>query len=239
LKYIDSQLLNGEQIVKVIPISKRAVFVEAGLMFLPFLVLVTMLYVIESGMLGADYLKQFLFDYTDGKIDLSKAHAAIVTGVLFALFVKLVTGKPVLELLLTSLFAIVVVPAFIITRLYGNERALTNIRLIKKSGILRTDFWDNTLERIQKSVYRQSIMGKIFRYGEVIVTDARGTEHELLLVENPGEITKLLNAQAGRHAFTQSPTQEVLLPDDPLHHELVDEQSAKPQMISDHPKGEA
>jgi len=238
VKYIDSQLLNGELIVKVIPISKRAVFVEAGLMFLPFLVLVTVLYVIETGLLGADYVQQFLFDYTDGKLDITKSQAAILTGVLFALFVKFVTGKPVIELLLTSLFAIVVVPAFIITKLYGNERALTNMRLIKKSGILRTDFWDNTIERIQKSVYSQSIMGKLFNYGEVVVTDARGTEHDLQLVENPSEITKLLNSQAGRHSFTQAPLEEVLLPDSPLQHELQDEQNRKPQMLSDKQPGD-
>ncbi|PHS78505.1 MAG: hypothetical protein COB59_06710 [Rhodospirillaceae bacterium] len=233
MKYIDSQLLNGEHIVRVIPISKRAVFIEAGLMFLPFLVLVTVLYVIETGLLGAAYVQQFLFDYSDGKVDITNQQAAIVTGLLFALFVKLVTGKPIIELLLTSLFAIVVVPAFIITKLYGNERALTNMRLIQKTGIIRTEFWDNTIERIQKSIYSQSIMGKLFNYGEVVVTDARGTEHALSLVEKPAEITKLLNAQAGRSSFTKSPLEEVLLPEDPIRHELNDEATAKPQMISD------
>lgn len=222
MKYINSQLLSGEHIVKVIPISRRAVWVEAVLMFVPFVALASVVFAIESGLLGADLVQQYLFDVSEGKIVLTQSQAAIVTGVLFAVLVKLVTGRPLFMMLLTSLFGIVVVPTFVVTKLYGNERALTNLRLIQKTGILRTTFWDNTIERLHKSNYTQSIMGKMFRYGDVIVTDARGTEHALQLVEHPAELTKLLNTHAGRQAFTKAPLEEVLLPDDAISHELED-----------------
>lgn len=210
MKYIDSQLLSGEHVLQAIPISRRGTYAEALMMTVPLLVWASVIYSVDSGIIGVGYVQSQFKAFTG--LAISKNAASILTAITFALAIKLITGRSLIELVITSLFSVIFAPLFIINRVFGNERALTNMRLIRKTGILRTKFWDNTIERIQRSTYNQSLLGKLLNYGSVDVVDALGMQYTLDLVNRPADITKLLNTVAGRRSFTQAPKHELLLP---------------------------
>jgi uncharacterized membrane protein YdbT with pleckstrin-like domain len=52
------------------------------------------------------------------------------------------------------------------------ELDVTDMRVIEKTGILSVNAVETTLDRIQNVVYRQSVFGKIFDYGTVIIQSA-------------------------------------------------------------------
>ena len=52
------------------------------------------------------------------------------------------------------------------------ELALTNKRVIAKSGIIRRNVIDVSLSKVEGVTYRQGIIGRIFGYGSILV---RGT----------------------------------------------------------------
>lgn len=200
MKYIEAQLLNGEEIVREIPISRRAVFAEAFLMTLPFIFVLFIIFMTRANLGNAA-------QQSGGAVI-----NTIIVGLVVGLAIKIVTGRSLVELAFTAVFGFVLIPFFILFGLFGQERALTNSRLIHKMGIIRTDYWDATIERIQKATFNQTLLGKMFNFGTVSVIDALDKEHTIKMVDSPADITKLLNSVAGRRSFTQSPSEEVLSP---------------------------
>lgn len=231
MKHIDTQLLNGEHIIKVIPISRRGTYAEAFMMTVPLLAWASAVFVVDSGVLSATYIQGLIQQITG--LSVSENFASIIPAIVFALAIKLITGKGLIELIFTSLLSVIFAPLYIINRIFGNERALTNLRLIQKTGIIKTEFWDNTTERIQRSTYQQNLLGKLLNYGTVIVVDVFDAEQSLNLVNKPAEITKLLNSNAGRRSFTKAPTEEVLLPGEQAHNQL-DDRHVVAHQLSEH-----
>jgi len=52
------------------------------------------------------------------------------------------------------------------------ELGVTDKRVIVKAGILAVTTEDTALDRVQNVVYRQSILGRIFNYGTVVIQSA-------------------------------------------------------------------
>jgi uncharacterized membrane protein YdbT with pleckstrin-like domain len=52
------------------------------------------------------------------------------------------------------------------------ELGVTDLRVIEKTGVLSVNAVETALDRIQNVVYRQSMFGKIFGYGTVVIQSA-------------------------------------------------------------------
>jgi len=61
------------------------------------------------------------------------------------------------------------------------EFALTDRRVIKKGGVFRRESYELTLESIETVSFSQSILGRIFRFGDIIMT---GKGNAIILFKN-------------------------------------------------------
>jgi len=180
--------MSGEHIVRGIKISRRAVLTRMTLSIVLNILI------------------------TIGFVSLQQSGASLVVAVIFMLFVKAITGMSGFEWLASAVMGLVTAPIAAVIRLVGNERAISNTRILHKEGIISVSFWDTTIERIKKATFTQSVLGRIMKYGNVEVTDVFDQVHELTFVDNPADITRILNEVAGRKSFTQVTQSEALLP---------------------------
>jgi uncharacterized membrane protein YdbT with pleckstrin-like domain len=69
---------------------------------------------------------------------------------------------------------------FAIIRVMTTELALTNKRVIAKTGFIRRDTVELRLEKVEGLNINQGIIGRIFNYGTVIVSGTGGIERLFL-----------------------------------------------------------
>ena len=62
-----------------------------------------------------------------------------------------------------------------------------------EKGILKKDIMNSPIRHIQNVRVNRSLMGRIFRYGEIIVTTAGGSYHYKQMA-NPEKIRKVINS---------------------------------------------
>ncbi|MBR6963666.1 MAG: PH domain-containing protein [Prevotella sp.] len=95
------------------------------------------------------------------------------------------------------LAAILLVIAFIsILVIHGNRKyILTNRRLIEKVGIIRRESREILLRKCEGVQLSQSIMGRIFDYGTVVVSTTGEAENEYRYIQSPVRFQTLINQQ--------------------------------------------
>ena len=76
----------------------------------------------------------------------------------------------------------------------GTEYVVTNKRVILKSGILSRDALELMLNKCEGLRISQSIMGRIFGFGSILVTTG-GVTNSFKFVANPTKIRKEINKQ--------------------------------------------
>lgn len=76
----------------------------------------------------------------------------------------------------------------------GRKYILTTSRLILKRGIIRRESTDLILRRCEGVSIRQSIMGRLFRYGTVAVSTGE-VVNEFRLIEDPVRFSTQINQQ--------------------------------------------
>lgn len=91
--------------------------------------------------------------------------------------------------------ALLVVAAIWAVNIYGGRKyILTTSRLILKRGIIRRESTDLILRRCEGVSIRQSITGRIFRYGTVSVSTGE-VVNEFRLIEDPVRFSTQINQQ--------------------------------------------
>lgn len=68
---------------------------------------------------------------------------------------------------------------------YSTEIAVTNLRVISKTGIISRDIFEMRLEKVESIDLFQSVMGRIFNYGTVVVHGTGDTAKRLANIEQP------------------------------------------------------
>jgi len=99
------------------------------------------------------------------------------------------------------LFIAVLFIVFAIIRVISTELALTNKRVIAKTGFIRRDTVELRLEKVEGFVVNQSIIGRLFNYGSVIVSGTGGIKTPIPFIYNPTEFRMVVNE------FLENPAQ--------------------------------
>ncbi|MHB8089171.1 MAG: PH domain-containing protein [Anaerolineaceae bacterium] len=73
------------------------------------------------------------------------------------------------------------------------EFAVTNRRVIAKRGFIRRRTVEMLLMKVESVSVDQSVVGRIFNYGMVIVTGTGGTREGFRLISDPMEVRKKVN----------------------------------------------
>lgn len=76
---------------------------------------------------------------------------------------------------------------------WTTEQALTNKRVFRKVGLIRRDTDELVYSKIETVAVKQSILGRIFNFGEVEFTGTGGMYIRFVFVENPTEVKRNYN----------------------------------------------
>lgn len=77
---------------------------------------------------------------------------------------------------------------------YSTERAITEHRIIIKTGLIRRSTEEIRLDRIEEINLNQSILGRLIGTGELFITGTGGSELHMKWIADPIEIQKAINA---------------------------------------------
>jgi uncharacterized membrane protein YdbT with pleckstrin-like domain len=78
------------------------------------------------------------------------------------------------------------------------EFALTNSRIIAKSGILKQHSLEMLIQKVESVAVSQSLGGRIFNFGSLTVIGTGGTRETFKPISNPMELRKRINYMAAR-----------------------------------------
>jgi len=76
-----------------------------------------------------------------------------------------------------------------------SEFGVTSKRVLGKTGLIRLKTVDIVLAKVEAIRIRQSILGRIFDFGEVFVTGTGGTVEILSFIPDPVEFSKVIQEQ--------------------------------------------
>ncbi|WP_137917100.1 PH domain-containing protein [Hydrogenophaga sp. 2FB] len=83
-------------------------------------------------------------------------------------------------------------------RYWTTELAITNKRVIAKTGLISRNTIELNLSKIESIRVDQSIMGRIFNYGSIIVAGAGNPQAPVMGISNPMNFRKaFISAQEG------------------------------------------
>jgi len=97
------------------------------------------------------------------------------------------------------LIIIFIIPTFglIIPLLYVYQKfteiAVTNNRVIGKKGIIRRQTYEYGLNKIESIEVKQSILGRIFSYGDIVLIGSGSSNLIIPAIKNPEEFKKQIN----------------------------------------------
>ena len=93
---------------------------------------------------------------------------------------------------------IIIIPLYFFIKLLllviGIEQGLTDKRIIKKTGIISRNTEELLLTKVETVSVVQSILGRIFGYGDIIVSGTGISDIRLEYVPNPLEIKKKIES---------------------------------------------
>ncbi|WP_430472866.1 PH domain-containing protein [Thalassospira lucentensis] len=92
----------------------------------------------------------------------------------------------------------ILLPLTAIRDLFFFERVITNNRIVTRSGVLRKDQDDRGFESIKSTKISKSVIGNIFDYGNLHITDRLGHSFTLHQVSQPEDVAKKLSDFFGR-----------------------------------------
>jgi uncharacterized membrane protein YdbT with pleckstrin-like domain len=76
-----------------------------------------------------------------------------------------------------------------------SEFAVTSKRVLGKTGLIRLNTVDIVLAKVEAIRINQSILGRIFDFGDVLVTGTGGTVEVLSYIPDPVEFSKCIQEQ--------------------------------------------
>ena len=90
------------------------------------------------------------------------------------------------------LIPIVLLPAWVRRR--SSEFAVTNKRVIAKVGVMQTRSVELLLGKVEGIAVNQGMSGKIFGFGEVVITGSGGTKEEFAGIQAPLDFRQAVQA---------------------------------------------
>jgi len=78
---------------------------------------------------------------------------------------------------------------------YFSEFAVTNKRLIVKTGLIKINSLEILLNKVEGIQVNQSILGRILGYGSITITGTGGTRDPFLNIGNPLEFRRMAQEQ--------------------------------------------
>ena len=97
--------------------------------------------------------------------------------------------------LLPALAAILMLAVARVRRL-SSEFAVTNRRIIIKVGVLSTRSIELMLPKVEAITVSQSLAGRIFGYGDIVVTGSGGTKEPFAGIQSPLDFRQAVQAAA-------------------------------------------
>jgi uncharacterized membrane protein YdbT with pleckstrin-like domain len=78
-----------------------------------------------------------------------------------------------------------------------SEFAVTNKRLIVKVGVLRRRIVELQLSKVEAIAVDQSLLGRMFGYGDIVVTGTGGTREPFRAISGPLKFRRAVQAASG------------------------------------------
>jgi uncharacterized membrane protein YdbT with pleckstrin-like domain len=76
----------------------------------------------------------------------------------------------------------------------SSEFAVTNKRVIVKVGVLSTRSVELLLSKVEGITVTQDLMGKLFGYGEIVITGSGGTKEQFAGIQAPFEFRRAVQS---------------------------------------------
>lgn len=111
----------------------------------------------------------------------------------FVAIVSFVIGLPVFGVVVVLVAAILGFNDFL--RYISSEFAITDKRVVIKVGLLRRHTVELLLSKVETIGVDQSILGRLFNYGTIIVTGTGGTKEPFSGIANPLEFRRQVQAR--------------------------------------------
>lgn len=109
----------------------------------------------------------------------------------FHWIIKLVIFLCLILSLITFGITLIIALYFVIM-LYTTEQAITNKRVVFKNGLIARKTEEMNLNRVETVEVEQSILGRIFGYGNVKLTGTGSSFVIFKFVEDPLEVRKII-----------------------------------------------
>jgi uncharacterized membrane protein YdbT with pleckstrin-like domain len=103
------------------------------------------------------------------------------------------------------LFAMMGAVARTMISLFTTEFAVTNRRVIAKTGLIKRRSLELFLEKVESINIRQDMMGRLFNFGVVTVTGTGGTKESFRGIVDPLAIRRKINQVVETYARQQKP----------------------------------
>ena len=116
------------------------------------------------------------------KIYILPATAAVCLLVLSAALLR-VTETKVVSIGLAAVASIVLAAAYLTRR--SSEFAVTNKRVIVKLGLFHTRSLELFLGKIEGIAVNQGLSGRLFNYGDIVITGSGGTKETFSGIQGP------------------------------------------------------
>jgi uncharacterized membrane protein YdbT with pleckstrin-like domain len=78
-----------------------------------------------------------------------------------------------------------------------SEFAVTNRRVIVKTGLLSRRTIEINISRVESVQVDQDIFGRLFSYGAITVIGTGGTKEPFTLIDNPQQFRRMVQAEQG------------------------------------------
>jgi len=115
--------------------------------------------------------------------------------------------------LLVSVFAIIFLLAAVrvgvsaVVTYFSTEFAVTNRRIVAKTGFIRRHTLEMLLSKVESISVHQSLFGRMVKMGTVIVTGTGGTRESFYAIVDPITVRKKINQIIEDYNQTQNPNQ--------------------------------
>ena len=114
-------------------------------------------------------------------------------------FTYIPNSTPNYYALITAIPLLIAIFEFIpkLVRYKTSEFGVTDKRVIVKTGFIRVNSSENFLQKVENIQVHQSIWGRIFRYGTIIIIGTGGTQEPFYLIHEPLIFRRQVQEQVG------------------------------------------
>jgi uncharacterized membrane protein YdbT with pleckstrin-like domain len=91
------------------------------------------------------------------------------------------------------LWVMLPIPLYMFLKYYTTEQAITNKKVIKRTGIISRNIDEMRLDKAETVEFKQSVLGRLLNYGDVIVTGTGTSKVVLKFVTDPRQLKNYID----------------------------------------------